>query len=427
MMTYPEAIDFLYSLELFGIKLGLENITKFLQRLDNPQNSFHAIHIAGTNGKGSVASIFESILMECGYSVGKFTSPHLYDFRERFHINKHKIDQEFVAEFISEHRQYIKDTRTTFFETCTGLAFEMFRRHKVDFAVVEVGLGGRLDATTLVNPDLTVITGIAKDHTKTLGDTIEKIAFEKCGIIKKGVPLVSGAKHPAAVRVIEQLTAERGAPLYTVNPSQTVRVRNIEIDDMSFEFSSNSSQPRSYAANLIGSHQAQNCAVALSGIEVLKKSGYTFADEGIVRGLKNVFWPARMQYVSGTPAMILDCAHNPDGMAVFVETIEALYPGRQMILLLGMLNRPDYPEIFELVKRISKFVVLTIPEHATRAPSEELLAREAIESNLNFKLIPQVLQAYNYAKELVDADELLLVTGSHFMLGEIMKSEKIPT
>ena len=426
MMTYPEAIEFLYSLELFGIKLGLENITKFLQRLDNPQNSFHAVHIAGTNGKGSVASMFESVLIECGYTVGKFTSPHLYDFRERFHLNKQKVSPEFVTEFISDHHQYIKDSRTTFFETCTGLAFEMFRRNKVDFAVVEVGLGGRLDATTLVRPDLTVITGIAKDHIKTLGDSIEKIAFEKCGILKQNVPLVSGAKHPDAMRVIEQLSIERGVQLHPADASNSVKVQNIAIDNMAFEYSVNSSAPKSYSTNLIGPHQAHNCAVVLKGIDILGQLGYTFDNDSLKRGLMNVFWPARMQFVPGNPNMILDCAHNPDGMKAFVETVEAVYPGKKMILLLGMLNRPDYPEIFELVKRISKMVVLTIPDHS-RAPIEEILAREAIESNLNFKLIPSVMEAYNYAQTLVEAEDILLVTGSHFMLGEIMKSEKIPT
>lgn len=425
-MTYPEAIDFLYSLELFGIKLGLDNITKFLQRLNNPQNSFHAVHIAGTNGKGSVASIFESILVECGYTVGKFTSPHLYDFRERFHINKIKTEPEFVAEFIASHYEYIKGTRTTFFETCTGLAFDLFRQKRVDFGIVEVGLGGRLDATSLVRPELTVITGIAIDHVKTLGATIEKIAFEKCGIIKKDIPLVSGADHPDAVRVIEQQAAERGAQLYTVNSTESVKIKNIAIDNMTFDYAVNSSRPQKLSTNLIGRHQAHNCAVALSGIDILKKSGYSFDNDKVIAGLQKVFWPARMQFVPGSPNLLLDCAHNPDGMRAFVETVEALYPDQKFILVLGMLNRPDYPEIFDLIKRISKLVVLTVPDH-DRAPMPEVLAREAIESNLNFKLIPPVIDAYNYAKTIVNTDDTLLLVGSHFTLGEFMKHKKIPT
>jgi dihydrofolate synthase/folylpolyglutamate synthase len=425
-MTYPEALDFLFGLELFGIKLGLDNITKFLRRLGDPQNSLRGIHIAGTNGKGSVASIFEAILVAAGYKVGKFTSPHLYNFRERFHINKTKVDESFVADFIGENHEYIEGTRTTFFETCTGLAFEFFNREKVDWAIVEVGLGGRLDATSLINPDLTIITKLAIDHTKTLGATIEKIAYEKCGIVKPGVPLVTSSADAGALEVIKQVTTERSAPLYCLEANRMVQVLDVGIDRMEFSYSANSSAPRNYAANLTGDHQAENCALALMGLDILARDGLKLDDEAIQAGLNSVFWPARMQFVRGNPGMILDCAHNPDGIRAFVGSIQRIFPGRKFVLLLGMLRRPDYPEIFAEIKKIASRIILTIPDR-DRAPQPEALAREAIEAGLNFKLIVPVLDAYTYAREMVDSEDILLIAGSHFTLGEIMKSENIPT
>jgi dihydrofolate synthase/folylpolyglutamate synthase len=425
-MTYREAIDFLYSLELFGIKLGLDNITRFLQRLDSPQKSFKGIHIAGTNGKGSVASIFESILHETGYKVGKFTSPHLYDFRERFHINKQKVPEDFVAEFIGNHYQYIQDTRTTFFETCTGLAFELFRREKVDFGVVEVGLGGRLDATSLIEPALTVITKIARDHTKTLGDSITKIAYEKCGIIKKGIPVVTSATDPEALDVIKSVAEEKEAPLYCLLPENMINIMSMSINRMEFSFSENSVPPRKYQGNLVGLHQAENYGAALLGLKILEHKGLKISEEKYGPGLANVIWPARMQFVPGKPSMILDCAHNPDGFRALVKNIETIYPGRKFLMLVGMLRRPDYPEIFEELKRVSYKIILTVPD-AERAPEPEILAREAIESRLNFKLIPNVLEAYKYAREHIEWDDILIIAGSHFTLGEIMKYENIPT
>jgi dihydrofolate synthase/folylpolyglutamate synthase len=425
-MTYPEALDFLYGLELFGVKLGLDNITKFLRRLGDPQNSFKGIHIAGTNGKGSVASIFEAILVAAGYKVGKFTSPHLYNLRERFHINKTKADESFVADFIGRHSDYIKGTRTTFFETCTGLAFELFRREKVDWAIVEVGLGGRLDATSLIKPDLTVITKLAIDHTKTLGGTIEKIAYEKCGIIKPGVPLVTSSADAAALEVIKQVTSERSAPLYCLQAEKMVQVHKVGVGSMEFSYSANSSAPGNYTANLIGSHQAENCALALLGLDVLAQNGLEIDDESIRAGLNSIFWPARMQSVQGNPALILDCAHNPDGIRAFVGNIQRVFPGRKFVLLLGMLRRPDYPEIFAEIKKIASKIILTVPDR-DRSPQPEALAREAIEAGLNFKLIVPVLDAYTYAREIVDSEDILLIAGSHFTLGEIMKFEKIPT
>jgi dihydrofolate synthase/folylpolyglutamate synthase len=426
-MTYPEALEFLYGLELFGVKLGLENITKFLKRIDNPQEHFKAIHIAGTNGKGSLASIFESILVEAGYKVGKFTSPHLYDFRERFHIDKHKVEQDRIAEFISDHHGYIKGTRTTFFETCTAFAFDLFRKESVDWAVVEVGLGGRLDATSLVEPDLTVITKIASDHIKTLGDSIAKIAYEKCGILKSGVPLVTSVEHPEAVKVITDRAAQKNVPVYHLDSKAKLILRNMSLSGIDFSYSPNSVGPHDYTSNLTGLHQAENCALALLGLYVLEQNGLKISDAAKLMGLNKIFWPARMQYIPRQPSLLLDCAHNPDGFASLAASVARMFPERKFNMLVGMLNRPDYPEIFATLKRIARLVILTIPENVSRAPQPEVLAREAIDSRLNFKLIPDVLEAYRYSREITEPDDILMVAGSHFSLGTIMKYENIPT
>ena len=208
-MRYDDAIKFVYGLELFGIKMGLDNITRFLDHLGNPQNSFQSIHVAGTNGKGSVCSMLFSILKAQGYNAGVFTSPHLVDYRERVRTVQGAIDKRSVAEFVEKHHQFIVDARITFFEISTALAFWYFRKMGVDVAVVEVGLGGRLDATNVLKPRLSVITHIDFDHTKILGSTLEKIAVEKAGIIKSGVPLVTGERRPRLYEMFREVCKER--------------------------------------------------------------------------------------------------------------------------------------------------------------------------------------------------------------------------
>ncbi len=212
-MRYNDAIEFILGLELFGIKMGLDNITRFLEHLGNPQNSFQSIHVAGTNGKGSVSSMLFAILKAAGYNAGMFTSPHLVDYRERVRTVRGVIDKRSLAEFVDGNRQFIKDARITFFEISTALAFWYFRKMKVDVAVIEVGLGGRLDATNVLKPKLSVITHIDYDHTKILGNSLTKIATEKAGIIKTGVPLVTGERRPELMAIFRDVCRERGTTL----------------------------------------------------------------------------------------------------------------------------------------------------------------------------------------------------------------------
>jgi len=417
-MDYKEALDFLLNLELFGVKLGLTNITKFLERLGNPQNSYSSIHIGGTNGKGSVAAMIESMLVINGYKVGKFTSPHLVQYRERFRINKEKIPEEYIADFVSDHRDYIKEEKITFFETATALAFQMFKDEKVDFGIAEVGLGGRLDATNLLKPEVSVITQIALDHLKVLGDTIEKIAAEKAGIIKQGVPVVTSASDPRAVNILESRAEELGTSVVRVGFPDDFEIRSISLSSTGFSYGVNSGERKLYETNMIGGHMVENAALALRTLDVLKDREVVKNIDHNGDGLRDVYWKGRFHIIDGSPKLIFDVAHNPNGMKAFADTLESVLPGRKFTVVFGVLQRRDFDLLFDQLARFTKYLVICKPNTGRAAVIEEIVSN-AISHNLKFTVIENVAGAFDSAIENVASNDYLIVTGSHFTLGEV--------
>ncbi len=417
-MQYCDAIRFLLSLELFGIKLGLSNITKFLNRLGNPQNSFRSIHVAGTNGKGSTAAMLEAMLIEEGYRVGKFTSPHLVEYRERFRIEKKKVSQEYVAEFVSDHQEFIQNERVTFFETATALAFQLFKDERVDFGIAEVGLGGRLDATNLLNPLISVITQISLDHLKVLGNTIEKIATEKAGIIKQGVPLVTSATDDEALSVLSRVAHERNVSMTRLIPIEHYRVRETTLHYTTFDYSNGAGAYSEYRTNLPGPHMAENAALALRTLDVLSEKGAATRGAGAAEGLQKVNWMGRFHVLEHEPKLIFDVAHNPHGMKALADTLDTVFPGARFVVVFGVLQRQDYDLLYDQIARFARKLVICSPVTDRAAVIEELV-HNAITHRLEFTVIEDSRRAYRHAIELAEPDDYVVITGSHYTLGEI--------
>lgn len=419
-MKYSDAIDFLLNLELFGVKLGLSNITKFLDRLENPQDHYASIHIAGTNGKGSTAAMLEAMLIENGYRVGKFTSPHLVEYRERFRINKRKVPEQYVADFVSDHRKFIRNERITFFETATALAFQLFKDEDVEIGIAEVGLGGRLDATNLLNPSASVITQISLDHLKVLGNTIEKIAAEKAGIIKTGVPVVTSATDETALGVVSKIASERNATVTRLIPYEHYKVIKTTSEYTSFQYSNGSGAFSEYRTNLPGAHMAENASLAMKTLEVLRDRGIAERLSRNADGLRKVNWVGRFHVLDGNPKLIFDVAHNPHGMKAFADTLEAILPGRKFIVLFGVLQRRDFDLLFDQIARFTQKLVICKPV-TDRAATIEELVYHAISHRLNFTVIESSEKAYEHAISLAGPDDYVLITGSHFTLGEVYR------
>jgi len=408
-MTYREAVARLYSLERWGIKLGLDNIREFCDYLGNPQESFRSIHIAGTNGKGSVTALIDSVLRNAGYQVGCYTSPHLRDFRERVHIDGQPISRARFTRFMDRHWTKIHGERYSYFETATALAYDAFSRARADFGVIEVGLGGRFDATNTLDPALTVITHIHIDHERTLGKSIGKIAFEKAGIIKEGVPVIVGPLPPAAYAAIARIARRRQAPLFTAaeilsSPQLPERdaLRRIR-----------------WQMPLLGDHQTANLGVALATLVVLRGSESSIALSHLRSGVRDVHWPARFQIIPGRPTMIFDVAHNQSGMQVFSDTWPRVFGERRAVALFTTRDDKNFRSMWKsLAPCLSVWIGCPLPHSPgiERGTMEQLARKEGIP----FEWYNTPMEGYRRARALAGPDGLCLVAGSHYLVGDIM-------
>ncbi len=419
---YKSALRFILSRELFGMKLGLDNITGFLDSMGNPQNEYPSIHIAGTNGKGSTAAYLDAILRQAGYRTGLFTSPHLVDFRERIKVNGGKINEEYVTAFVEKHRKEISRRKITFFEVCTALAFAYFADKKVDIAVIEVGLGGRLDATNTIRPLLSIITDISYDHTHILGNTLRKIAFEKAGIIKKDIPVLMGLLPPSADKEIAGVSRERGAPLIKLSKRDFRQTG----PDFRFRYRHATTKLDNLKSALPGKHQILNAALVVRAVEAVRKMGYKITNDDIRRGINRTVWPGRFQIIekAGYPTVILDVGHNPAGMAKLAECFRALYPGRKAAVIAGMVQTKDLRKsLGHLLRLATSIEIARLNTHRTVEPEEAA----ALFPNWRAKItISQSLT--RSARKLLkksDPDDILIVCGSHYGVGEFIKNREL--
>jgi dihydrofolate synthase / folylpolyglutamate synthase len=415
--AYQESLDYLYGLEKFGMIFGLTQVERILEAIGNPQREVQAIHIGGTNGKGSTAAMMASILQKEGYRVGLYTSPHLIRFTERIKVNGREIEKGVVAELAGWMRERIEAARITppftFFDFTTAMALLYFKRAVVDLAILEVGLGGRLDSTNVVDPLLSIITNISKDHEEHLGRSILKIASEKAGIIKKGRPLVTSATQPPVLQLFSKICREKGSPYFRIGK----KFRYVSMEDRSFNYEGLHRKLWDIHLNLMGFHQIINATTALGATEVLEELGFPVSIGAMVEGLREVEWPGRLERVSSSPQVILDGAHNPAGALALKESLEKEFEYRHLILLIGVMKDKDIKSMLHLLAPLADHLILTRPHHDRAAPPA--LLKEALGQNgKKAEVIEDLKEAIDRGFSIAGEEDLLCITGSLYTVGE---------
>ncbi|MEA3297700.1 MAG: folylpolyglutamate synthase/dihydrofolate synthase family protein, partial [candidate division Zixibacteria bacterium] len=342
--SYVSAEKFILSREFFGMKLGLENISQFLASIGSPQTKYETIHVAGTNGKGSSAAMLASILQAAGYKTGLFTSPHLVTLRERVRVNGRMISKPSLTAFVDRYRKELSRRKLSFFEVVTALALYYFERTRVDIAVIETGLGGRLDATNVLFPRLTITTDIGFDHVEILGFTLGKIAGEKAGIIKRSVPHLIGLIAPEAEAVITERCRKLRAPLHRLE--QKNFVARPETGKLDFKW--NGYRLHNLSPSLIGPHQIRNSALVVKAASILNETGLRIPREAVRKGLSHTQWPGRFQVIEqrGQPTLVLDVCHNVSGVRALVDSFKIRFPGRRACIITGFVKRKSHQLIF---------------------------------------------------------------------------------
>jgi dihydrofolate synthase/folylpolyglutamate synthase len=415
--TYQSSLDYLYRLEKFGMIFGLTQVERILEALGNPHRELQVIHIGGTNGKGSTAAMMASILQHEGYRVGLYTSPHLIDFTERIRINGEEIEKEEVAELTSWMTERVNVAKImgpfTFFDFTTAMAFLYFSRKMVDLAIIEVGLGGRLDSTNVVDPLLSIITNVSRDHEEVLGRGILKIAGEKAGIIKRKRPLITAATQPGVLRLFSRVCRKKEAPLYRVG--NEFRSMGSETNDFAYEGLHR--KLWSVRLKLRGLHQIVNATTALGASEILEELGFPVSTSAMVEGLQSVEWPGRFELVASSPRVILDGAHNPAGAVALRESLKEEFPYRRLILLIGILKDKDFRTILRTLTPLADHVILSKP-HLDRAAPVSLLEKALKENGKTVEGIEDLGEAIKRGLSLTGEEDLLCITGSLYVVGE---------
>ncbi len=423
-MTYPDALQYLYGLQRLGIKLGLENIRRLLRALGNPERAFRAVHVGGTNGKGSTAALLAAILRAAGLRVGLYTSPHLLDFTERIQVSGEPIGPDALADLTAEVRAALEaafapapddlPSHPTFFEVTTALAFLHFARAGAEWAVIEVGLGGRYDATNVLTPDLCVITNVAVEHQDLLGDSLEAIAAEKAGIVKPGIPLVTAAAEPV-LGVLRRACAERGAPLLHV-PTTYGWIREALLPDgQVFGLRGPGTERPNLRIGLLGRHQLVNAATAVAAAERLRGRSLALPESAVREGLAAARWPARLQVVGERPRLLVDSAHNPAACRAVRDFLEEEIPGRRL-LVFGALKDKDWGQMLEILLPAFTAAILCRPP-SDRAADPMMLLGSARGLCHHVEVVPEVPDALAAARALARPEDTVLVAGSLFTAG----------
>jgi len=444
-MNYQETWTFLDNLQFFKIKLGLESMRMFLKELGSPEEELKFVHVAGTNGKGSVAATLLTLLSKAGYKVGLYTSPHLSSVRERFRINDEYISEKEFAEEGSRIHGILADRQITYFEFTTGLALLWFARRKVDLAILEVGLGGRLDATNVITPLVSVITNVSMDHEMYLGNTLAEIAGEKAGIIKEGVPVVSGIgtgetdEERIILSVVERFCKEKSAPLFLHGRDFFVEPTEDGLWDYWAMKRKGCCQLREkimgLSSNLKGKYQMLNNGLALATLEILARFGFSVDDETIRSGLQEVFWPGRLESfcLARDDGALVDCsnknclhylldgAHNPAGVASLCEALENDYEYDRLILVWAAMSDKDFRTALPQIGRLAGGIILTRLEYERSAQPEQMMHLLPLDIQDRVLLINSFMAALSKAAELAGKNDLICIAGSLYLIGEARK------
>lgn len=405
-MNYEEALDYIHSISWTFCKPGLERIGILCDRLGNPQESLKFIHVAGTNGKGSTCSMLSSVLRAAGYRVGLYTSPYIRFFNERMCVDGEPISDGELAE-ITDYVRPFADAMTdkpTEFELITAIAFEYFKRHACDVVVLEAGMGGRLDSTNIIrNPMLSVITGIALDHVAFLGDTVEKIAAEKAGIIKDGAPILYGGDDPAAGAVIEKKALEMGSVFHTV-PYETLHVVRSDLTGTVFDLGAR----KHLQIALLGAYQPRNASLVITAVDLLRERGLSVSEDALREGLSAARWQARFEIISRDPLMIFDGAHNPQGIRSAVESIKRYFGDKKVYLLTGVLRDKDYTAIARDLSTVASRAFTLTPD-SPRALSAEEYAKTLCQAGIEAVSFETLTDALDAARAAAKRDGVPLI------------------
>ena len=398
-------LKFLYSLQREGIKLGLQHTTDLLKFLGNPHNHFKAIHIAGTNGKGSTASYINSILIESGYKVGLYTSPHLVKFNERIRVNQFLITDKQISNFINRTKSTIKKIKSTFFETTTAMALDHFSSMNIDIAIIETGLGGRLDSTNIINPELSIITPISMDHIDILGNSIESIAREKAGIIKNNVPIISSIQIKKVKEILKAKSDDLNAPITFIKKPTNVQVLN---NGTKFEFCS-----KEFNIPLIGKFQADNAALAITAV---KRFDSNISNEKIKNGLRKVKWAGRLQKIGDRT--FYDVSHNEDGIMITLNTLRNMFPNLSIYGLICMKEDKVLSKISNQINQVFKKLLVTTSGNDLLMSSKKL-SKKLNEDGIKNIRVPSVKSGLAMIKRMKKAGDVTLVFGSHYIASEL--------
>ncbi|MDZ7349448.1 MAG: bifunctional folylpolyglutamate synthase/dihydrofolate synthase [candidate division KSB1 bacterium] len=418
---------YLNKLGFFGWQLGLQRIRRLARFLGNPQRAFPCVHLAGTNGKGSTAAMLTAIAQAAGLRVGLYTSPHLVHLNERIQINGVPISGHDFEELLRSCRSRIDAWQATYFEVLTALAFKYFAEQQVDLAIIETGLGGRLDATNIILPEISIITSIALEHQNYLGRTLAAIAAEKAGIIKPKRPCLSGVLPPTAAAVVAARCRELRAPLLEVRRRAKVSKMRLAVTGTRFDLRLPADEI-AYSAlqlNLLGAHQVRNAALAVCAASLLRRAGFPLSDEAIRAGLSHTHWPARLQLLPGQPNTLLDAAHNPHGMRVLTQTIQTLFPGRPVKVVMALMQDKSAARVLRLWQPLQPACFFATVASDRARPGRELL-QHARALGLRARAFDHSEQALQAARALCRDNDLLCVTGSHYLLGELMRAGSLP-
>ena len=400
-----------------GIKLGLDNTSRLLDHFGNPQLAIPAVHIAGTNGKGSTAAFTESILRASGKKVGLYTSPHLLKFNERIQIDRSPISDAELTELIGKVQKAVDrlNIPVTFFEFSTVMAFLHFYESKTDWNVIEVGMGGRLDSTNLCKVEASVITSIGMDHTQYLGRTIERIAYEKACIIKDFGTVFAHIEDKGALGVVKQVARDRSARLKLLGKDFKAEFKAVTARGQTFDFSFGKYQMQAVEVPLIGRHQVVNAGLALAVCHKLK--GVKKNSSVFQKGVETTRWEGRMEVISRNPAVVLDCAHNPDGVRSLTQTLREYFSFERLVLVLGMMEDKAVDEMLNIFSTIGDRFILVKPNQERALNPEELAKRLSV-FDKPVDIIPDIPDALETAEKISNSNDLICITGSIFTVSE---------
>lgn len=439
--AYQNTLDYLYSFVDYSLtrslryspeKFNLGRMHRLVDMLGSPHTQYPVVHVAGTKGKGSTSALIAGVLQDAGYKVGFYTSPHMIDFTERIQVNRVPVTHEELVKLVDDLKPAVEQIeQLTTFELTTAAAFLHFARQKVDIAVIEVGLGGRLDATNVVNPLISVITSLSMDHMNVLGDTLAKIAGEKAGIIKPGRPVVVAPQKPEAIEMVQRIAAERKSPLTKVDDEYAiVPIRN-SLKEQVFEIHRKKSGNIlpvgiEFSLPLLGAHQAQNAVTAYTVLEKLQRMGWKIELENIQRGFSGVKWPGRFEILQHSPLVVIDSAHNLDSAEKLAQTVRDYLPGRPLTLIFGASEDKDVAGMFRVLAPISEKIIITQSVHP-RSFDARQLGEIAKEFSQHVRVEPKLNAALELVLQEAKRNEVVLVTGSIFVAAGVreLMTEKI--